>query len=1017
MSILGVASLSTRAKPPQRPRPGLIRHRRGASLSATPTDVALLIEMEIDSDKFASKRKAELDADDRIHSQNGADMAEAQVVPAVAMDVAESAGVMQLPPRTAVRPETRKNSDASGDESSRSSLYSAVSLPHVDFQDSHETDRKSRRRSSDSSAFSSPLRHDRGRRQSPFRRRTALKSEMAQTPSRLLNPRGVMTFLKLFDAIADYLAAFYKQEASPFKAAVDWKGYKARLNNMLLRILGWKNEFDGGDLSALLAGTSSMEESGEQAVKPLLLSIGEKFLDLVEYEMVKVRMIKRLQLAAEHLEECVREGKEVQDHSRKEDASSVASNNTLESGPGAVNAIDQQLDDLDNDLDLLINMGMPDLLKRSRSRRKSRRARSQRKASPQPRPTVLPRPRPSSFTPSALPHPQYALQSGAASQFEFAPSLSPDIQHMAFDAGHRLTHQPYIDHRGHEPYWLQVPSPHALGQNRSDYFSTPTTPTAGPFHPSPFVHLRFPGETTGSRPPFPMQEVREFQYAPRPALDADATRVVVPRASRWDRAVVRRLEHLQRHWTRARQPPDLERQLQGDEPMQLTLLISSNPVAFQEDSFKASLESFEQSQKERAESDPIDSLTARFSDFQIRPVNNKVCTDIVETLREAVPKVRHAISFEGSLRKVVESVDFTAAVVGALPRWLLYTNFPDGNQLTKALGASVQTILLDEFFFSCVNLVRHLEKRQPVSRYSGREFKSTYSGNPYLVKLVRRRVQGLLSLSISRPLVSAWSAVRPLLRELDRNLQEFDVGDGSDSETETEARTSPRTTSVASQRHSPSRRLESTPSWHGVLRTGRAQSLNDRFSPIPLGEDRQRVRFPPVSLDEDRYRKLATAPSIPLPRETPTPSSRYPRPPSPAFRLERLSSPLPHSRQVVPHYRELPFNPAITPLPPRPISSFAEHRYYYDMEMERPTSALNGDIIGITTPVEVPGPAMLPPVHLLCYAARASDGKVTPEQGDAAAKTDSMDTEMNEELKSSIRIIPIGKEFLGFSSD
>ncbi|KAJ8119919.1 hypothetical protein ONZ43_g3240 [Nemania bipapillata] len=221
------------------------------------------------------------------------------------------------------------------------------------------------------------------------------------------------------------------------------------------------------------------------------------------------------------------------------------------------------------------------------------------------------------------------------------------------------------------------------------------------------------------------------------------------------------LQWLQRRWRRMRPSPEIESQLKCDKPVQLTLLISSDPTAFQPDKFQSALASFEQSQRERTDS--LKELADLFSTFQVQLVDNQLCTNIVETFRDAVPKVHHKLVVEESgtpspLLPPIESIDFTLAILENLPHWVLYTNFPDGKKAARVLASSVQTVLLDEFWESCTTLLCQL--RDP-PRSLNRNTGFILSRQRYVQALLLQRLESLNSLRVSCALASAWDILLP----------------------------------------------------------------------------------------------------------------------------------------------------------------------------------------------------------------------------------------------------------------
>ncbi|KAJ8120239.1 hypothetical protein O1611_g10416 [Lasiodiplodia mahajangana] len=243
----------------------------------------------------------------------------------------------------------------------------------------------------------SPTNHRTSESLSAKQRRRGLRSDT----------RRAETFMKLYDTIIRFLVVLSKQESSPLKTSqwpdnrnstADigiqgsqstpnhlsasalqivsyengvprdpiWEACKRRTRNILARLLQWKKEFRDGDLQAVLGGKSPMGSSGEHAVKGSLLTIGEKLSEMVAYQMIKVN--GPLQYMAAKLDDSLRRGQEAEGWSPGDLWWSIFNDIMSICGVGAV---DQQLDKLDSALDQLIRMGIPDVLKKTVTRRMS----------------------------------------------------------------------------------------------------------------------------------------------------------------------------------------------------------------------------------------------------------------------------------------------------------------------------------------------------------------------------------------------------------------------------------------------------------------------------------------------------------------------------------------------------------------------------------------------------------------------------------------------------------------------
>ncbi|KAI1113723.1 hypothetical protein F5Y14DRAFT_417059 [Nemania sp. NC0429] len=568
--------------------------------------------------------------------------------------------------------------------------------------------------------------------------------------------RAAETFLSLCDAIARFLAAFAKQELSPFKkfpskasdkerslsssksttaiemrkrflptdhhammgivhttnsgsplltgvnqkepsGDIEWKAQRERIGNMLLRFLQWKGEFGEGDLQAVLDGTSSTGFLGEGAVKSQLLSMGKKLSDLVAFQMDKASLNERVLDAAKSLDDWLQKGKEAQaEVGESDDTSSISSDSTTSSSTELADAADQQLDQLDIEMYNLVRMGIPDLLKKSRPRRTS-----------------------------------WQRQNSA--------TLSP------FREDRNKTSHTY----SRDSLTLAAPA---------TFQSSMPGSTSGPYSfPDPRYTL---GNTTALHSEKRRKTEETDPWASTPEL----------------------LQRLRLYWRDKRPPPDVENWLCWEGFFQPTLVTSCDPTMFQAGKLRAALASFEQSQREPTDS--VHPLTTLFSKIQIQPVNNRICTDLVQNFRNAAPKVQHdpILKTPGSLLDSAESVDFTLALLESLPQWILYTNFPNGKQLALSLGASVQTALLDEFWDSCADMAQQALELFP---FGDSDTDSELAKHRYVQNLLLQRIKRLRSLQINRALMPAWIALVPMvdglasrLRDLSPDMPKFDTETG-----------------------------------------------------------------------------------------------------------------------------------------------------------------------------------------------------------------------------------------------
>ncbi|KAJ8127492.1 hypothetical protein O1611_g6143 [Lasiodiplodia mahajangana] len=185
-----------------------------------------------------------------------------------------------------------------------------------------------------------------------------------------------------------------------------------------------------------------------------------------------------------------------------------------------------------------------------------------------------------------------------------------------------------------------------------------------------------------------------------------------------------------------------------------------DPTVFQADKLQESLAIYKQSQR-----DPINSLTSSFPDLRIQCGDIKLCTDIIQIFRDVAPKPCHDTNFEtaGPFMESVESIDFTMALLNSLPQWLLYYIIPYGEELVKALGVSVQTALLDEFWDSCANLLGQVRETSPSLDYDAEQ---------YVQNLLLQRVTRLGSLPVNRTLMELWVSLQPMVHELISELQD-----------------------------------------------------------------------------------------------------------------------------------------------------------------------------------------------------------------------------------------------------
>lgn len=393
-------------------------------------------------------------------------------------------------------------------------------------------------------------------------------------------------------------------------------------------------------------------------------------------------MNERFLHMARKLGDWVRKGEEAHCNLRgRDDAPSIASDTTTIPNAKLARTVDQQLDELDRDLDLLINVGVPDLSNKS--------------------------------------FPRYKLRQGEN------PAGVP----------------PLYEHRNQ--------TLHAYGAK----LSTPMNPVIS--LPSSYGIKRLHAIPEPNRNWGPsLLPGSDHTFESKDALNANKIRKI-KEPDQWA-STQAMLRELQQKWRHMRPPPDLEHQLRLDKPLHVNLLISSDPNAFQVNKFRASLASVEQR---------TDLLTTSFSNARMGAIDNKLCADIVQILRDAAPKVHHEPIFgtTGPLLEFAESIDFTLALLVSLPEWLLYTNFPDDKQVAKALGVSIQTVLFDEFWDSCVNLLCQIREASP-SLDQATDTDS--AGQRYVQSLLLQRVSALDTLQINRALMSAWDDLRPMVREL-----------------------------------------------------------------------------------------------------------------------------------------------------------------------------------------------------------------------------------------------------------
>ncbi|KAI1147199.1 hypothetical protein F4825DRAFT_159351 [Nemania diffusa] len=469
-------------------------------------------------------------------------------------------------------------------------------------------------------------------------------------------------------------------------SAKEWVAQQDRVVNMAIRLLQWKYEFNEGDLQGLLSGTSTADTAGEQAIKTILLSIGEKYSDLVEYQMDKLSMSDRLQRESSKLNDYIQRGREAQGYNQsRDDASSTTSESTMVSAVELARVVNQQLDELDRALDILIDMGIPQLLKESNYRRRSRQRKNSAKMSP-----------------------LYRSWSSAL------PAYRGDLS------------TPVIPIPVHP---LQRPEPNPILN----------------FRDQPATYSRKRRKTKGPDQWASIQEI---------------------------------LERLRLYWRHTRPAPDLEHQLHRNKSSSTTILISSDPTLFQADKLRESLASFEQSQRE-----PTNSLPTLFSNLRIQPVDNKLCADIVQAFRGVVPKLHHELNFETPdlFLASVESIDFTITLLDNLPNWLLYNNFAHGEELAKVFGVSIQTVLLDEFWDSCANLLSQV--RETFSSLDP-DTESQRAKQRYVQNLLRQRTKHLESLRVNRALIKIWSSLKPMVHQLVSRLQDCTTMPKFETETE-----------------------------------------------------------------------------------------------------------------------------------------------------------------------------------------------------------------------------------------
>ncbi|KAJ3563720.1 hypothetical protein NPX13_g8100 [Xylaria arbuscula] len=222
-------------------------------------------------------------------------------------------------------------------------------------------------------------------------------------------------------------------------------------------------------------------------------------------------------------------------------------------------------------------------------------------------------------------------------------------------------------------------------------------------------------------------------------------------------------------WLDMRPSGNLELWFDVDKSLQLTMLISTEPTVFQPENVEGSI-----ARHERDQSEPIESLTDRFSGLRTRPLDNKPRTDIIiiQVFRDKVaPKLHHEPnSWTDSLLESIDSIDFTVALLDSLPNWLLYTSLPHGKEFAKALGVSVQIKLLDEFWDSCVSLVDQLHGASPSRGHNGETQKAKQ--RRYVQSLLLHRVRRLQSLRINRSLVRVWDHMLAIMNDLVISLRD-----------------------------------------------------------------------------------------------------------------------------------------------------------------------------------------------------------------------------------------------------
>ncbi|KAI1368861.1 hypothetical protein F5Y08DRAFT_335075 [Xylaria arbuscula] len=222
-------------------------------------------------------------------------------------------------------------------------------------------------------------------------------------------------------------------------------------------------------------------------------------------------------------------------------------------------------------------------------------------------------------------------------------------------------------------------------------------------------------------------------------------------------------------WLDMRPSGNLELWFDVDKSLQLTMLISTDPTVFQPENVEGSI-----ARHERDQSEPIESLTDRFSGLRTRPLDNKPRTDIIiiQVFRDKVaPKLHHEPnSWTDSLLESIDSIDFTVALLDSLPNWLLYTSLPHGKEFAKALGVSVQIKLLDEFWDSCVSLVDQLHGASPSRGHNGETQKAKQ--RRYVQSLLLHRVRRLQSLRINRSLVRVWDHMLAIMNDLVISLRD-----------------------------------------------------------------------------------------------------------------------------------------------------------------------------------------------------------------------------------------------------